>query len=227
MAGDRTMGVAERILPVVEQGLAVASVSYRFSDAATHPAQVQDARSAVGWLRANASRFGLASERIGAWGVSAGGWIALMLLLTPESDPGCEVNAACAWFPVTDLLAVSSDRAAAGLPLPALMASIPFPDPSMEARLLGLETIDADPAAARDASPLTHAANAAGPVLLIHGDGDGHVNAAQSIRLHDALTRAGRDSQLFLLRGANHQDAAFDTPTVLGATAAFFTAALG
>ncbi len=205
------------------QGLAVCSVSYRFSDVASYPAQLEDGRGAVAWLRENGAEYGLLTERIGAWGASAGGWLALMLALTGE-DLAARADVACAWFPPTELATVALEREAAGLPLPLFLQGRPLPD--REAALLGLNSVDDDLALAREASPLTHAANAQGPILLIHGSGDGMINVAQSVALHEALLDADRDSQLLVLPGVNHEDVAFDKPAVIGATSGFLRSAL-
>jgi acetyl esterase/lipase len=217
--GSRKEQVDERLLPFAAHGLAVASVSYRLVDMATHPAQLEDARAAVAWLRERGAEYGLRTERIGAWGASAGGWIALMLNL---GDGGAD--AAAAWFPVTELATVSSQRDAAGLPLPPFMAGREPTD--LEAGLLGVSRITEAIDAARAASPVTHVTSANGPTLLIHGDADGFVNAAQSLVLHERLLAVGKDSQLMLLAGANHEDPAFEKPAVLAATAGFFSAVL-
>lgn len=216
----------ERLHPVVAQGVAVASVSYRFTDTASHPAQLDDAKAAVAWLRRHARVLEVHRGPIGAWGASAGGWLALMLLLTGGEDPHSSVQAACGWFPVTDLLMSIADREQAGLPLPPIMDGISLPKPSMEARLLGVEKVIDVPELARAASPVSHAANAAGPVLLVHGDSDGLVNAAQSLRLHRALQDAGKASQLLLVAGGDHQSEDFHTSGVLGAVAGFFSVSL-
>lgn len=221
--GSRRDSVETRLEPVASEGLAICSVSYRLSDVATYPAQVEDARAAVAWLRANGGEYGLATNRIGAWGASAGGWIALMLALSGDAEAG-RADAACAWFPPTELATVSIEREAAGLPLPLFLQGRPLAD--NEARLLGVESVDDDLALARAASPLTYAGNANGPILLIHGSGDGMINVAQSTALHHALLEAGQDSQLLVLPGANHEDAAFHKPAVLAATAGFLRAAL-
>jgi len=42
----------------LSQGFAIASVNYRLSGAASFPAQIQDVKAAVRWLRANASTYG-------------------------------------------------------------------------------------------------------------------------------------------------------------------------
>jgi acetyl esterase/lipase len=221
--GSRKDHASERLLPVAAQGIAVASVSYRLTDVATHPAQVEDAKAAVAWLRENGAAHGLKTERIGAWGVSAGGWIALMLGLT-ATEAASTVQAVAAWSPPTDLTTVASEREAAGLPRPAFLQGRPAP--AFEAGLLSLESITDNLELARDASPVTYAAAAAGPVLLIHGDHDGLVNSGQSLALHEALVNADQDSQLLLLAGANHEDPAYHKPAVLGATAGFFSAQL-
>lgn len=217
--GSRTDHLADRLLPVAAQGIAIASVSYRLIDVATHPAQLEDAQAAVSWLRANGAQHGLQTERIGAWGVSAGGWIALMLALTTGA-----VQATAAWSPVTNLTAVTAEREEAALPLPPFLQGRAAP--AMEAGLLGLSALSDDLPQALEASPISHATTAGGPTLLIHGDSDGLVNAAQSLALHEALMSAGHDSQLLLLAGANHEDPAYQKPAVLGATAGFFSAQL-
>lgn len=221
--GSRKDNVPARLEAVASLGLGVCSVSYRFTDVATHPAQLDDARAAVAWLRGNGAEHGLATARVAAWGASAGGWIALMLALTGD-DPAQRADAACAWFAPTQLSTVLSERDAAGLPLPAFMAGRRMPD--HEAALLGLSAIADDLALAYRASPVTHAAGARGPVLLIHGTDDGLVNVTQSAAMHEALIGAGHDSQLLVLPGANHEDPAFHKPAVIGATAGFLRASL-
>src|SRR4051794_22456257 len=66
--GSRTARAAERLVPVAESGVAVAAVQYRLSGAAAFPAPLDDARSAVRWLRRNAAGLGLDADRVGVWG---------------------------------------------------------------------------------------------------------------------------------------------------------------
>src|SRR5262249_3763894 len=60
-------------LAFVGKGYAVASINYRLSQHAVFPAQIEDCKAAIRWLRANAKRYNLNPERIGVWGASAGG----------------------------------------------------------------------------------------------------------------------------------------------------------
>jgi carboxylesterase type B len=97
--GSRTDHAQERILPVVRNGVAVASASYRLIDQAIWPARLNDA-AAVKFTISITGRFGLDPRRVGVWGASAGGHLACMLVLaSPVRDLMC---GAVAWFPPTD-----------------------------------------------------------------------------------------------------------------------------
>ena len=234
--GARTGHAEERLVPIAARGVAVASASYRFTDIATYPAQVHDAKGAVRWLRANGDELGLATERIGAWGASAGGFLALTLGLTAgvaelEGDVGgnldqdSSVAAVCDWFAPVDL---ADARAPSEFPLPDFAAGPP-PEPSFQARLLGLARVEDDVEAARAASPLFLAEKATGGAvsyLLMHGDRDGLVPDRASRTMHEALSQAGIDSSLILLGGANHEGPEFHRPWVLSAVAGFLLDAL-
>ena len=159
--GARNVHAKERLVPIAERGVAVASASYRFTDVATYPAQVHDAKGAVRWLRAHGDELGLATERIGAWGASAGGFLALTLGLTAgvaelEGDIGgnldqaSSVTAVCDWFAPVDL---TEADVRGEFPVPDFAAGPP-PEPSYPARLLGLARVEDDVEAARAASPL-------------------------------------------------------------------------
>ena len=65
-------GSGGRALPMLQRGYAVVDVGYRLSGEAIFPAQVEDCKAAVRWVRANADKYGLDPKRIGAWGSSAG-----------------------------------------------------------------------------------------------------------------------------------------------------------
>ena len=225
--GDRTARAAERLVPVAANGVAVAAVQYRLSGQAVFPAPLDDARAAVRWLRRNASGLGLDADRVGVWGASAGGHLAALLALCPDDrdrDLGdSSVQAAVCWFPVTDLTLRDTDVPEG--PPPSFLTGPPA-SPSLEARLLGVESVREAAAAARAASPVTHVHAGAPPFLLVHGDRDGFVPSEHSRALHRALRAAGADTSLLLLAGANREDPAFDAPASLGAVAAFLRSTL-
>lgn len=222
MRGSRADLVDARLAPAAGLGLAVASVSYRLSGEATWPAQLEDVREALRVVPGIVADHGVPlSGRVAAWGVSAGGHLALMLALTAEEDGAPAPDAVVAWFPPTDLSLMSrapkDERARAPHFMPDLSAVPPF-----ERRLLGLPDAagPGDEERLRAASPIAHAHSATCPILLIHGDEDALVPLSHSLELDARLRDAGAPVSTLVLRGATHEDPAFDTPAVLGATAA-------
>jgi acetyl esterase/lipase len=194
------------------RGFAVAAADYRLSGEARFPAPLEDVRAAFGWVRDHAAEHGLDAGRVFGWGDSAGGHLVLLAALT-----GAPVRGVVAWFPVTDLLGLPGDVAAAG------GAPDAGPD-SREALLLGAPAASV-PGLARQASPVTHASAAAPPVLLMHGAADDLVPPAQSIRLAQALRAAGAPVELELVPGATHMwHGASDVAGIVGRSAGFLRA---
>jgi len=188
---------------LVTQGFAVAAIDYRLSGEARFPAPLEDVRTAVGWVRDNSAAYGLDADRVFGWGDSSGGHLALLAALT-----GANVRGVVAWFPVTDLMAMPSDVADVG--------GVADPGPeSREAQFLGAPASSV-PDLARQASPVTHVSADAPPILLIHGTVDDMVPAAQSIRLAEALGKAGATVELELVPGATHfWNGANDVPGIV------------
>ena len=73
--GAFKMGSKEQGVPLeyLSLGYAVASINYRLSQHAIFPAQIEDCKAAVRWLRAHAAEYRLDPNRFAAWGASAGG----------------------------------------------------------------------------------------------------------------------------------------------------------
>jgi acetyl esterase/lipase len=228
--GTRADLAQERLMPLARHGVAVASVSYRLLDVARWPAQLHDAKGAVRWLRAHAVEYGIDGTRIGAWGASAGGHLAALLGLTAglselEGDVGgnldrdSSVRCVVAWFPPTDLIALTDQPADPAVPLPSFLAGRPADQAPAQARLLGVRDVHEAPDAARAASPTSYAHRSGPPFLLVHGDRDGLIPHSQSRLLHDALLASGTRSTLLLVAGANHEDEVFQHPSIIAATA--------
>ncbi|MDQ7810962.1 alpha/beta hydrolase [Amycolatopsis sp. A133] len=135
------------------------------------------------------------------WGESAGAHLGLLAALG-----GSAVDGAVAWFPPTDLLGLRGDL-------------------SREASLLGAEP-GSVPDLAREASPLTHAHAGAPPVLLMHGEDDDLVPAAQSVRLAEALRAAGAPVELHLVPGARHRWTGADPAAVVATSVKFLRTTL-
>lgn len=220
--GGKGGGGAAR--PLVKRGYAVAAITYRFSQDAVFPAQIEDCQRAIRWLRAHAETYHLDPTRFGAWGGSAGGHLVALLGTAPDRFPApaddphralsASVAAVCAFNPPTDLLRWDAQA----LPDPQVVANQPD---SMVARLLGGRPDDV-PEAARRASPMTYVSRGSVPFFLVHGDADRAVPPQQSTTFHAALRAAGVESTLFLISGAGHANAAFAQGIPHDAIAAFF-----
>ena len=209
---------------LLDHGYAVASIGYRLSQHAVYPAQIEDCKAAVRFLRANAGRYGLDPERIGVWGASAGGHLAALLGTTgnirtfdvgEHLDQSSAVQCVLDWFGPTDFLNYGEP------PMRALDA----PN-SVVARLLG-GPLPSNEEKARKASPFYFVHAKAAPFLIMQGDSDPLVPLQQSERLHKALRDAGVESHLEVLPGAKHGGAEFFSGPNIRLMGAFFQRHLG
>jgi acetyl esterase/lipase len=203
-SGGKEQLRASHLLDFLAEGYAIASVNYRLSQHATFPAQIQDCKAAVRWLRANAERYGLDPDRFGAWGPSAGGHLAALLGTagdTREFDTGenldysSRVQAVVDFFGPTDFLQMDAHRLPEGL-------VHGLPD-SPEAHLVGGPIEDNRDKVAQ-ANPITYITEDDPPFLIVHGDADPLVPHHQSELLADALKKAGIPVVFYTVKGGKH-----------------------
>ncbi len=182
-----------------ERGYVAVTASYRFAPLHRFPAQIEDAKCAVRFLRASASRYRIDPERIGVVGVSAGAHLALLLGLTEPRD-GLEGHGGHEGQS-------SRVQAVVNCMGPTDLGRPGWPDTSdrMIFALMG-GSREQIPAAYRSASPMTYIHPGAPPVLTIHGTSDALVPYEQATLLHDALRQAGVPSFLETVRDRGHAD---------------------
>jgi acetyl esterase/lipase len=205
--GSRGNGGIARNL--VEYGYIVASIEYRLSGEALFPAQVQDCKSAVRWVRANAEKYGFDPDHIGVMGRSAGGHLVAFLGTTgdiaeydTESNAGysSKVQAVVDLWGPTDILQMD-EHSLPGSREAHNSASSP------EGRLLG-GPIQEEPyrSMAAKVNPITYIKKGQNlpPFLIVHGDNDLSVPVHQSKILHAALKEAGAESTLHIEKDAGH-----------------------
>ena len=200
-------------------GYAVASVGYRLSSQAKYPAQIEDCRAAIRWLRAHAGEYGLDPERFGGWGASAGGHLAALLGTAAGEkrfDVGENLDQSSAVRCVIDSFGPSDLLHWGDPPLPAFLDT---PD-SAVARLLGGRVRD-HVELARLASPVNFVDSRSAPFLILHGERDPIVPVQQSAVLDAALRRAGVESTLVIIPGAGHGGEVFGDGRTLVQMAAF------
>jgi acetyl esterase/lipase len=194
-------------LPMARRGFAVASISYRLSGEAIFPAQIEDCKAAIRWLRANAQKLNVAAGQIGVWGSSAGGHLVALLGTSGDVadlegeignhlDQSSRVQAVCDFFGPTDFLQMDAHM----LPDTRLVHDSPE---SPESLLVGGPIQDHPDKVAR-ANPITYISDDDPPFLIMHGDKDPLVPLHQSQLLHEALQKAGVPSRLHVVQGAGH-----------------------
>lgn len=179
-----------------KRGYVSATVGYRLVPKAVFPAQVEDVKCAVRFLRANAEKYGIDPNRIGAVGFSAGAHLSMMLGVMGKEDgfegeggapdQPSQVNAVVAFFGPTDF-------------------NLEYPETSRKIvqNFLG-GTKEEKAENYRKASPITYVSKGDAPMLLIQGTKDALVPHEQAIVMGDALTKAGVPGRVELLLGAGH-----------------------
>lgn len=191
-------------LAYLAQGYAVASLNYRLSQHAIFPAQIEDCKAAVRWLRGHAAQFNLNPNRFGAWGPSAGGHLVTMLGVTgwvkeyevgEHLDVPSRVQCVVDYYGPTDFLQMDAQRLPEGM--------IHDGADSPESELVG-GAIQAHKAATARANPITYVSADAPPFLVVHGDADPLVPYGQSVLLVDALKRANVPVDFYTVNGGGH-----------------------
>jgi len=183
---------------VAHMGYVGVTVEYRLAPNARFPAQVEDCKAAVRWLRANAKTYRVRPERIGVVGFSAGGHLAYMLGVTRETD-GLEGNGGNADQP-------SRVQAVVGFFAPTDFSTRDWPrDLEQEVIVPFLGGSFADkPDVYKKASPVSYVTNDAPPFLLFHGNADKLVPVDQSRRLATKLRSFGVPATIVELEGEGH-----------------------
>jgi acetyl esterase/lipase len=227
ITGDRFGGPAIR---QAARGYAVASIDYELAPDAIWPAQIEDCKAAVRWLRANAARYRLDPNRVGVFGTSAGGHLAAVLG-TSAGEASLEgidrgnaqfsssVRAVVDLYGPTDLLQMDAQK----LPCyPGLSANASYMPPSL---LMGC-AIQTCKEKTMTANPIAYVTPDDPPFLIMQGKADCLVPWQQSQMLYDALRGAGVDATLVLLPTAGHADDQFDNAANTAIVDAFLDRAL-
>ena len=185
------------------QGYLVAEIEYRLAPQSRWPAQIEDCKLAVRWLRANAAKYHVDPNRIAAMGSSAGGHLAACLGTMGDEKrfegtggyPGVSSK-------VQAVVEMSGpiDFIDPGQPyqLPKARDGLTLAAPNLFVD--GLK----DQAVLKQASPLYYVRVGDPPFLIIHGDHDRVVPYTQSVKFVDALSKAGVPVQFITVQGGGH-----------------------
>jgi acetyl esterase/lipase len=191
------------VLYLLSKGFAVASMNYRLTDEASWPAQIQDVKAAIRYMRANAGKYNIDPDRIGLWGLSAGGHLAALAGTAGDAKEldqtdvatgvSSKVQAVVDWFGPTDFTPYATGAEVLGKNV----------DWMVERFLGGKITEKVD--VAKAASPVTYVSPDDPPFLIMHGTDDGLVPLQQSKFLDEALRKAGAPVKLVVIEGHGHQ----------------------
>jgi acetyl esterase/lipase len=192
--GDKNGNSGAKLL--ANEGFVTASLSYRLSGESPFPAAIEDCKCAIRFLRANALRYGIDPDRIGAAGSSAGGHLA-ELAATADQSAGLEgdggwqnvssnVQAAAAYYGVSDL-------------------TVPFPKETERVIVKFFRGTEKEkPELYRKASPILYVLKNDPPLLLVHGEEDNDVPFDQSVRMVQAYRRLGLSVEFIAVQNAGH-----------------------
>lgn len=190
-------------------GFIVASVEYRHSNLANWPAQLEDAKAAIRYLKAHADKYQIDKNQVIVMGESAGGHLASMTALTnniAKYDKGAYlkensvVAVAVPWYGVVD-------------PLSAKKNSTSNDFDFVYRNLLGAEPEEA-PQLDAQADPLSFVAQNQVPFMILHGTKDEVVPLNDSEQLYEKLSENHHTVDLIELEGAVHMDEAYLQPEI-------------
>jgi acetyl esterase len=187
---------------LAEQGYVVFSIDYRLGLPPRWQDATGDVKCAVGWVKENAGRYGVDSDRIALMGRSAGGHFALLAAYTegdPRLRPSCDVPdtgvaAVAAFYPGTDFTRPDDTQS-------------PWWRPSLGNSVKDSRGTDVDYVAEGDrrlASPVSHVDPGDPPTFLTHGGQDQFSPPEQSVLLADRLEEADVAHRLLELPWARH-----------------------
>jgi acetyl esterase/lipase len=212
---------------LVERGFAVASVDFRSTNEARFPANVQDIKAAIRFLRARAPDYGYRADRMAVAGASSGAHLAQLVGVSGgermlEGDEGSNldqssgVQAIVSFFGASNLTTILGQSTPFGLNVrvPALQ------------RLLGGQPEEV-PDLARLASPIYHVHRGDPPLLLLHGDQDRQMPINQLHEMQGAYEQAGLRVETLIVHGAGHDSVPFWQGGPADRVVAFLKSALG
>lgn len=205
----KRLGVMARL---AQKGFVTAILQYRESDLAVFPAQVEDAKTGVRFLRKHAQEFHINPDEIFLMGDSSGGNTAFLAAFTADEDCmdtdvygeySCKVKA------LIDFYGVSDVRIKGDFPTTLNQGEADSP----EGMLIGRKNVYEHPELSAPVTAMNYVRKEvpSPPVLMMHGADDDMVSCNQSIRLLKKLFEEEKEVEFYLMENAGHGDVAFWT----------------
>lgn len=211
--GTKDGGVGQ-LVPLARSGFVGATIEYRLTGEAPFPAQIEDCKCAIRYLRAHAEKYHIDPQRIAVGGSSAGGHLVALLgtsggvkELEGEggwADQSSTVQAVVDLYGPTDFQQFVTTQGYEGHNDAG----------SPESLLLGGGEVTNNPEGIKRVNPITYVDKDDPPFLIIHGSKDGTVPLNQSQAMHKALQSVKVKSKLHIIDGAGHGGPEFAKPDV-------------
>ena len=188
---------------LANMGMSCFCIDYRLAPEHKFPAQIDDCRTAVKWIRRHAEQYKVDAERVGAIGYSAGGHLVSLLATTgkPPSEENGKVD--------------TRIRAAAAGGAPTDFRE--FDDNGKWAEYWMGGDLDTVPEKFHQASSVAFVDPNDAPTFFFNGTADDLVSVEWSKECHDALKEAGVKTEMHLVEGAGHISAAMNPDAILAA----------
>ena len=192
------------LVRLAEKGYVVAAAEYRPSEEAPFPAQMQDCKTAVRYMKKYAGHYHGDPERVALWGDSSGGHTVLMAGFTGDREPdtdvyreySAEVKCIIDWYGPTEFSKMncypsSQDHCS--------------PD-SPEGYEIGRKNVLENPDLVKETVPMNYLSKeiASPPLMILHGGRDMLVPFNQSCRLYNRMKELGKKVVFYKLKDANH-----------------------
>lgn len=198
------------LMPLAEAGYVLASVEYQCSNTAQWPVPLIQLKEAIRFLRKNADRYSIDSNRIGIMGESSGGHLASLVGTTcglkefekgENLDESSDVQAVCSWYTPTGLERFEHD--------PQLGDLI-------------MRFLNGDITKSKEADPRTYITEKCPPFLLFHGTKDTLVPIQCSEDLYSALDAKNVPVDYYRINGSDHADYPFFQKGIMDIIINFF-----
>ena len=219
MFGDKADEQLGPMLNGLKNGYAIVSVNYRMSGEALFPANINDIKAAIRWIKANSAKYNFNPNKIALWGGSAGGNLASLAgtsggvkeledMSMGNANETSRVMAVVDWFGPTNFLLMDEQLKETGNGKPDHSDAN-----SPESKVLG-QKITEIPAKVKMANPESYITRDDPPFLIEHGTKDQIVPTQQSVIFFGKLEKIlGKEKvKLHLLEGAKHGGKEFETP---------------
>jgi acetyl esterase/lipase len=182
---------------LTKMGFVCFAIDYRLAPAHKFPAQIEDCRAAVKWIRTHADEYNVNAEKLGAIGYSAGGHLVSLLATTGEAATEENGN-------VDTRIQVC---VAGGAPTDFRW----FPDNGKWAEYWMGGDLNTVPDRFREASSAAFADADDAPVFFFNGTDDRLVPLTWTKQCFEALKTAGVKTEMHIIEGAGHMQAAANT----------------